>query len=97
MGLNGKQRSYLRALAHHRKVVVTLGQAGFTPAVQAEIEQALQRHELLKIKLSGDREARKQALGQICQATTAQPIQEIGRIAIIYRPSEKPQIQLPQV
>lgn len=96
MALTGKQRLYLRGLAHHRKPVVTLGASGFTAAVQTEIEQALNHHELLKIKiLSGDRQDRHQVLDRICQATTAEAVQEIGRIAVIYRPAAEPRIRLP--
>jgi RNA-binding protein len=96
MVLTGKQRNYLRGLAHHSKPVVSLGDAGVTPAVMAEIEQALAHHELVKMKLRvGDRQERHDALEKICSETGAQPVQEIGQMAVIYRPAEKAKIQLP--
>ncbi len=96
MALNVKQRQHLKALAHHRKPVVQVGNAGVTAAVIKEIELALGRHELLKIRLPGvEREARTEMLKKICEATGADAVQEIGRVAIVYRRAEKPRIALP--
>ncbi len=97
MALNVKQRQHLKALAHHRKPVVQVGNAGVTAAVIKEIELALGRHELLKIRLPGvEREARTEMLKKICEATAAEAVQEIGRMAVIYRRAEKPRILLPE-
>ncbi len=96
MSLSGKQRQYLRGLAHHRKPIVTLGDAGVTPAVLAEIEQALDHHELVKMKLRvGDRDARRTALSDICEKTGAEAVQEIGQMAVIFRPAKESKISLP--
>ena len=92
-----KQRKHLKALAHHRKPVVQIGQAGITAAVIKEIELALGRHELLKIRLPGvEREARTAILEKICESTTAAAVQEIGRMAVIYRRAETPRLKLPE-
>ena len=92
-----KQRKHLKALAHHRKPVMQIGQAGITAAVIKEIELALERHELLKIRLPGvARDARAEMLAKICASTTAAAVQEIGRTAVIYRRAEKPRLKLPE-
>jgi len=97
MALNVRQRQHLKALAHHRKPVVQVGNAGITAAVIKEIELALGRHELLKIRLPGvAREARTEMLEKICEATGANAVQEIGRMAVIYRRAEKPRLVLPE-
>lgn len=96
MALTAKQRKYLKALAHHRKPVVQLGNAGITPAVLAEIGQALDFHELLKIRLPGvERDKRRRLVEEICQATGADTVQEIGRMAVVYRRAKKPRIAFP--
>jgi RNA-binding protein len=96
MALSVKQRKHLKALAHHRKPVVQVGNAGITAAVIREIEVALGHHELLKIRLPGvERETRTEMLKKICDATGADAVQEIGRVAIVYRRAEKPRIALP--
>lgn len=96
MPLNIRQKKFLRQQAHARKPIVSVGNAGLTAAVLAEINIALHAHELLKIKLpAGERETRVTLLTQICQDTKAEAVQLIGRVAIVYRPSDKPEIQLP--
>ena len=67
-----------------------------TPALIREISQALDFHELLKIRLPGlEREQRRELLRLICEATEAEAVQEIGRIAVVYRRADKPRIALP--
>ena len=51
--LTPAQRRDLRARAHHLNPVVTIAGNGLTPAVVAEIERALQAHELIKFKVHG--------------------------------------------
>jgi RNA-binding protein len=75
----------LRAEAHTLKPVVMIGQSGLTAAVLAEIEQALNSHELIKVKIRAERDERKQINEKICADTGAELIQEIGQIAVIYR------------
>lgn len=95
MALTTKQRSYLRGLAHHRAPAVIVGAAGITQSVINEIERALEHHELVKIRLPGsDRLQRRVLYRRICQLTTAEPIQEIGRIGVIFRRAQQPRLSL---
>jgi RNA-binding protein len=80
------ERKRFRAAAHALKPVVGLGQLGLTNNVIAAIEEALDHHELIKVRLVADeRQDRKSQVEQICVATGAEFIQLIGKIAIIYR------------
>ena len=86
MTLTSKPRSIFRSQAHSLKPVVIIGSNGVTDAVLAEINRALNDHELIKVKIaSQDREQRKADALQICEALEAQLIQNIGNISIIYR------------
>ena len=97
MALSAKQRKHLKALAHHRKPVVQVGNAGITAAVIGEITLALDAHELLKVRLPGvERDARHALLGEICEAAGAEAVQEIGRMAVIYRRAKKPRLVFPK-
>ena len=94
--LRGKQLNYLRGLAHHLKVVVSVGSRGITPAVVDELKAALAAHELVKVKLSGeDKSERQRCMERLCAASGAQAVQMIGKTAVIYRPAREPRIQLP--
>ena len=64
-----------------------IGDAGLTPEVTREIDVNLKSHELIKIRVLGDeRETRDALIEAICQATGAQPVQQIGKILVVYRP-----------
>lgn len=96
MPLTGKQKHYLRGLAHHRKPVVMVGDAGLTENVIAEIDQALAYHELIKVKIRlGDRPERQQAIDAICEKTACEVVQVIGQVAVFYRKATPPAIKLP--
>ncbi len=98
MTLSGKQKNYLRGVAHNLNPVVMIGGKGLTDAVMAEIENALNQHELIKIKLPSNSKAEKvAALAQITSQTDSQPVQLIGRVGVIYRSGEEPKITLPSI
>ena len=87
--LDSAARRALRARAHHLNPVVMIGEAGLTPAVVREIDAALKSHELIKIRVLGDeRAARKALVGDICEQTGAEPVQQVGKIVVVFR--EKP-------
>ncbi len=87
------RRQILKARAHALDPVVLIGNAGLTASVLAEVERALDSHELIKIRIMGsDRDARDELLGEICGATGAAPVQHIGKVIVIFRerPEELP-------
>ena len=89
MSLNQKQIKQLRKLAHHRKAVVIIGQHGLTDGVMNEIDNALEVHELIKVRVNaGDKQERDQIIDQIAQQTGSEVIQRIGHIAALYRVSD---------
>ena len=83
--MNPANKKKLRAEAHTLKPVVMIGQSGLTAAVLAEIELALNSHELIKVKIRAERDDRKLISEKICTDTGAELIQTIGQIAVIYR------------
>ncbi len=81
------QRLELKARAHALNPLVIIGNAGLTPAVLNEIDQALKHHELIKVKAAGsDREQRETLLSDICEQLAAAPVQHIGKTLVIFRP-----------
>lgn len=84
--MNQAQLLKLKKSAHHLKPVILIGQKGLTEAVIAEIEQALEAHELIKIKMSGwEKDDKLTMLNTICHQTQADLIQNIGHTTTIYR------------
>lgn len=94
--LTPAQRQFLKGLAHSRQPVAMIGNQGLTVAVLQEIERGLGAHELIKIKAASDEpDTRRAWMDEICAATGAAPVQQIGKILVIYRPAGKPVIVLP--
>ena len=84
--LSGKERRALRARAHHLHPVVSVGAAGLSDSVLAELDIALDEHELVKLRIAADdREQRKKLIATMCQRTKAELVQRIGHTAVIYR------------
>ena len=74
-----------------------LGNNGLTEGVLAEIDNALDYHELIKIKIAGaERETKQLIINAIVRETKASKVQTIGHILVLYRPSEESKIQLPR-
>ncbi len=86
MTLNNKHIQQLRKLAHSLKPVVLTGQAGISDPLIEEIDQALEFHELIKVRINAaDRETRRAMLEEICRRTECEPVQLIGHVAALYR------------
>jgi RNA-binding protein len=96
--LTAAQTRFLRGQAHDLKAMLQVGGKGITDALVAEIDLALEHHELIKVKVGAeDRDVRDAMIGDIAERTGAALVQRIGHTAILYRPSkDKRQIVLPR-
>ena len=97
MKLTGKQNRYLRGLGHHLKPIVMIGKEEVNEAVIAATEEALELHELIKIKLQdGCLSNRKNVAEALSEATGSAVAQILGKSILLYRTSKEPQIKLPK-
>lgn len=85
--LTPAERKEHRSSAHHLNPVVMIGGEGLTPAVEKEVNLALNAHGLIKIRVfSDDRPARDAMLKKLADALGAAPIQHIGKLLVLWRP-----------
>jgi RNA-binding protein len=98
VALTASQKRHLRSLAHALKPVILVGGKGVSEAVLAELDLALERHELLKVKVAAeDRDERDAWIEQLAERAEAALVQRVGHVATLYRASrEKPEIVLPR-
>lgn len=96
--LNGKQRSYLRALAHDMDPVVHVGKAGLSEAVVEQVREQIKAHELIKIRFAKECEVDpEQASEPLETQVPCQVVQKAGRVLTVYkRHDHKPKIELPK-
>jgi len=86
MPLNNKQIKALKTRAHHLKPVVRIGQKGITENVLAEISNALETHELIKIHIANDdREARRSGISELAKQSGSEIVSMIGKTCTLYR------------
>lgn len=96
--LTSAQNRFLRGQAHDLKALLQIGGKGITPAFLAELDEVLERHELIKVKVGAeDREVRDAMIADLVERSGSALVQRIGHIAVLYRPSkERRQIVLPR-
>lgn len=96
MQLSSKQRRYLKSLAHHLNPLVQVGKQGYSAQMRDEIDRHLKDHELIKVRVAADERSDFESLAsQMATETQAALVATIGRITLLYRPSDEPQIRLP--
>lgn len=96
--LTSKQKKFLRGLAHSIKPVVQVGKNGLSDPLVQEVDRALASHELLKIKVAGDRDERDQVGSALAERLQAEIAGTIGGVVILFRRQDDPdlrQIELP--
>jgi RNA-binding protein len=78
---------HLKGRAHALQPIVQIGHDGLTDRVIAEIDRALNVHELIKIRANApDRDTRAAWLTEICTRTDASPVQQVGKVFVLWRP-----------
>ncbi len=89
--LSAQERKALKAQAHKLEPVVLVGNKGLTDAVVAEVDLALKAHELIKVRAPGlERDDRGRAFEDLCARTGADLVQQVGKVAVLYRKKPDP-------
>lgn len=95
--LTGKQRAYLRSLAHDLTPLFQIGKYGIEENFLIQVSQALEARELIKIKvLENSGLDTREASDLICSKLKCEGIQAIGNKMVLYKKStKKPKIEVP--
>ena len=94
--LNGKQRGYLRGLAHGINPIVQIGKNGITDAVLKQIDEALDKHELIKIKFIDFKDEKKELAAQIEKNLECEMCGSIGHVFVFFRQNKDPEKRIVQ-
>ena len=93
MPISPALKKQYRTIGHNLNPVVTIAGNGLSESVLAEVDRALNDHELIKVKLAiTDRLARQETIQTLCHTCEAELIQEIGKVALIFRQAQKPKV-----
>lgn len=80
----------LKGAAQLLKPLVHVGRAGVTPALIAALDEALLRHELVKLRFLEHKEDRRRLAAELALQTGSRLIQQVGHVAVFYRPRPEP-------
>ncbi len=74
MALTQEQKKQFKSIGHHLKPVLIVAENGLTEGVLAELERALNDHELIKVKLAlAERDDRRALLDELCAQSRSDP------------------------
>jgi len=90
MSLSNPQIRKLKALAQRLEPIVYVGKAGVTDALLASVEQALNDHELIKIKFTAFKEEKESLATEIAARTHSELVWIVGHVAVLYRARPDP-------
>ena len=94
--MTNKQRAYLSSLAADITPILQIGKASLTPEHTTAVDEALEARELIKINvLKNCFDDPKEMAQTIAERTHSEVVRVIGKKIILYRPSKKHIIKLP--
>ena len=90
MSLSAAEKKHFRGIGHHLKPVVLVGGGGLSESLLAELDRALEDHELIKVKVHAeDRDTRRAVVDALPAACGCEVVVTIGNVALIYRAAKK--------
>lgn len=87
-GLTGKQKLYLKSIAHHLKPLVQVGKLGVSDNLITAMDHALEKHELVKVKFVNLKDEKIEISGILAEKTSSALVGITGNIATFYRKCE---------
>ncbi|KGK82314.1 RNA-binding protein [Stutzerimonas degradans] len=98
MPLTNEQKKHYKSIGHHLKPVLIVAENGLSEGVLAELERALNDHELIKVQFRiTEREDRHALMEELCKASRCELVQNIGKMALVYRKNPKANKQLSNI
>ena len=101
LNLTSSERAYLRSLANTTETIFQVGKDGITDNFIAQIDSALEKRELIKLKILNNSEcAPKETAEILTSRTNSQSVQIIGGKIVLYRQAKEKddrKIKLPKI
>ena len=88
--LTGKQKRYLRSLAHNIDPTFQIGKGGINENMVNQIDETLEKRELIKIHvLQNNFDDKNELANELSQATKSELVQVIGSMIVLYKESQE--------
>jgi len=89
--LTSKQRKFLRGLAQKMDALILVGKQGVSDALVTATNDALDSHELIKVRFNDFKEEKKALTEQLASRTHSHVAGMIGHVAVLYRQQDDPE------
>ncbi len=93
--LSNFQIRKFKAAAQHLEPMFKLGKAGLTDGFVRSISEALDKHELVKIRFVEFKEKKKELAPQLAEMTSSHLIMRVGNVMVLHRPRKTSEVTLP--
>ena len=88
--LTSKQRARLASLAAGLDPIVHLGKAGAADGVAKALDEALEHHEMVKLRFVDFKGSRRELADDLAARSRAELVRVIGNVAVLYRRNPDP-------
>ncbi|WP_374978986.1 YhbY family RNA-binding protein [Pseudomonas solani] len=98
MALSQEHKKQYKSIGHHLKPILIVAENGLTEGVLAELDRALNDHELIKVQFRiTERDDRRALIEELCSTGKCELVQIIGKMALVYRRNPKPNRNLSNI
>ena len=79
----------LKAAAQLMEPMLKIGKAGITESLISTVSDALEHHELVKIKFVDFKDQKKELAPLLAEKTRSHLVMRVGNVMVLHRPREK--------
>jgi RNA-binding protein len=83
--LPNPQLRKLKAMAQRMDPMLKVGKAGLSEGFMKTVSEALDQHELVKIKFSEFKEQKKELAPVLAEKTSSHLVHQVGNVVVLYR------------
>ncbi|HIG26449.1 MAG TPA: ribosome assembly RNA-binding protein YhbY [Verrucomicrobiales bacterium] len=91
--LTQKEKKRFKAQAQRLKPVIHVGKAGLSDPLLKSVDEALDRHSLIKVKFADFKDQRKELAPVIAEKSRSHLITLLGNVLVLYRRKKEEDIQ----
>jgi RNA-binding protein len=84
--LTNAQIRAFKAQAQRMKATLKIGKEGLSAKFISALDEALRRHELVKVKFDDWKEQKKELTPQLAEKTNSHLVTRVGNVVVLYRP-----------
>jgi len=86
MTLTNSQTRALKAQAQRMKATLKIGKDGLSQQFLAALDDALNHHELVKVKFDDFKDQKKELSPQLAEKSGSHLVTRVGNVVVLYRP-----------